>query len=84
MARGETTDEFAAKHGPGWTYLGGLPGDPGWVSDAARIYGDQFGLDAEALDGLAEDHGWEHHDPGYDEKIRDLAQRWQEVTPAHG
>lgn len=73
MGRGQTTDEFAAEHGPGWTYLGGLPGDPGHVTDAARRFGDLFGLDAEALDDMASDHGWEFHDRGYDDKIHQLA-----------
>lgn len=80
MARGETTEEFAARRGANWAYFGGLPGDPGWVSDAARRYGDQFGLDAEALDELAVDDGWEHHDPGYDEKIRYIAEHWREIS----
>lgn len=79
MARGETTDEFAYRLGRNWVYFGGLPGDPGIVSDAARTYGDEFDLDAEALDDLAAEHGWEFHDPGYEEKIKDLAQRWEEI-----
>ena len=79
MGRGETTHEFATRFGRNWIYHGGLPGDPGWVSDAARMSGDQSGLDAEALDDLAADLGWETHDPGYDEKIKDLAMRWEEI-----
>lgn len=74
MGRGQTTEEFAAAHGPGWAYHGGLPGDPGIVSDAARHFGDLYGLDAEALDDMAADHGWEFHDHGYAEKIAQLAQ----------
>lgn len=73
MGRGLTTDEFAESHGPGWFYYGGLPGDPGHVSDAAREFGDLYGLDAEMLDDLAADDGWEHHDQGYHEKIRHIA-----------
>lgn len=84
MGRGETTDEFAARKGKNWAYYGGLPGDPGWVSDAARLYGDMMGVDPEALDDLAADHGWEHHDRGYDEKIKDLARRWKEIHETGG
>lgn len=73
MGRGQTTDEFAAENGPSWFYYGGLPGDPGYVSDVARHYGDLYDLDAEALDDQAADHGWEFHDQGYDKKIKQLA-----------
>jgi len=73
MGRGQTTDEFKTAQGPLWYYAGGLPGDPGIVTDAARRVGDMYDLDAEALDDMAGDHGWEFHDPGYDEKILDLA-----------
>lgn len=75
---GETTDEFAARMGPSWFHYGGLPGDPGWVSDAARMYGNEFGIDAQQLDDAAADDGWEHHDRGYDDKIKHLAQHWKE------
>lgn len=74
MGRGQTTDEFAAEHGPLWAYAGGIPGDPGIVSDAARRFGDLHGLDAEALDDMAAEHGWEFHDTGYDSKIQQLAE----------
>jgi hypothetical protein len=70
-----TTDEFAAANGPLWAYLGGIPGDPGIVSDAARHYGDMYDLDAEELDEIASEHGWEFHDRGYGEKVRDIAER---------
>lgn len=73
MGRGQTTDEFAAERGPLWYMYGGLPGDPGWVSDPARQYGDLYGLDAEALDEQASKHGWEFHNKGYGAKIRKLA-----------
>lgn len=73
MGRGKTTAEFAKEHGPLWMHYGGLPGDPGVVTEAARKYGDEYGLDPEALDDAASDHGWEFHDPGYDEKIKQLA-----------
>jgi hypothetical protein len=76
MTRGETTEEFAARvGGRHWSYLGGLPGDPGIVSDAARRWGDQYGLDAEELDNLAAEDGWEWHDPGYENKVKDVAER---------
>jgi hypothetical protein len=76
MARGETTEEFAARvGGRHWSYLGGLPGDPGIVSDAARRWGDQYDLDAEELDNLAAKDGWEWHDPGYQNKVKDVAER---------
>lgn len=75
MARGETTGEYAERVGGQWAYFGGLPGDPGIVSDAARRWGDQYGLDAEQLDGLAESDGWEWHDPGYENKVKDVAER---------
>lgn len=67
--RGQTTAEFAAANGPYWMYAGGLPGDPGWVSDAARAAGDRYNLDAECLDDMMADAGWEHHDAGYDEEL---------------
>lgn len=73
MGRGKTMDEFAAEHGPRWFYYGGLPGDPGIVTDAARHYGDLYDLDAEELDNRASEYGWEHHNQGYDDKIRKLA-----------
>lgn len=76
MGRGQTMNEFAAAHGPGWEYHGGIPGDPGIVTDAARKFGDQYGLDAEALDDAATSHGWDHYDSGYDEKIEQLAKDW--------
>jgi len=75
VGRGMTSAEFAAASGPDWPRLGGVPGDPGIVSDAARVYADQFGLDAEQLDDIAADHGWEFHDPGYGDKIKDVAER---------
>ena len=78
MGRGMTTDEFADAHGPSWVYHGGIPGDPGIVTESARRYGDMYGLDAEELDHLAEADGWEHHDPGYDGKIRGVAERLAE------
>jgi hypothetical protein len=71
--RGETTDEYAQRVGDNWTYFGGLAGDPGIVSDAARYWGDKYVLDAERLDELAEDDGWEWHDAGYHEKVGSLA-----------
>ena len=73
MGRGQTTDEFAAAQGPLWFYAGGIPGDPGIVTDAARAFGDEYGLDAEALDDMAAEHGWEFHDHGYEAKIEQLA-----------
>jgi hypothetical protein len=75
--RWETTDEFADRVGTGWHYQGGLPGDPGWVSDAARQYGLEFGIEANLLDDAASADGWEHHDPGYALKIRQIAQDWK-------
>jgi len=79
MGRGQTSSEFAAEHGPGWAYLGGVPGDPDIVTDAARRYGDEYGLDAEALDDAASGHGWEWHNTGYDEKIKQLAKDAEEL-----
>lgn len=86
MARGQTTDEFAdqfARDHPAlvklWAYYGGNPGDPGWVSEAARKFGDEYGLDAEALDDMASGHGWEFHDTGYDGKIEQLAKDAEEL-----
>lgn len=67
-------DEFAAERGPLWFHFGGLPGDPGIVTEAARHFGDLYDLDAEALDDMASDHGWEFHDTGYDDKIKKLAE----------
>lgn len=32
-------------------------------------------LDAEQLDSFAEDDGWEFHDTGYADKVRDVALR---------
>jgi len=84
MGRGQTTAEFAATHGRYWMYDGGLPGDPGWVSDAARRFGNLHGLDAEALDEAAEDHGWEFHDPGYDDKIQALAEATRPASEVEG
>lgn len=75
MSRGQTTSEFAAENGEYWAYKGGNPGDPGWVSDAARKFGDQYDLDAEELDSLAEDDGWEFHDTGYDDKVEQVAKK---------
>jgi hypothetical protein len=80
MARGETTEEYATRVGGHWSYFGGLPGDPGIVSDAARHWGDEYGLDAEELDNLAAKHGWEWHDLGYHDKIRDLAERMKRTN----
>lgn len=73
MGRGQTSEEFAAEHGPLWFFHGGLSGDPGIVSDAARKYGDLYELDAEALDDAATADGWESHDRGYDDKVHQLA-----------
>lgn len=73
MGRGQTTEEFAAENGPNWMYAGGVPGDPGIVTEAARKFGDEYGLDAQALDDTASAHGWEFHDQGYDGKIEQLA-----------
>ncbi len=87
MGRGQTTDEFAAEFvaknpllKTAWPHFGGLPGDPGIVSYPAREYGDRYGLDAEALDEAAEADGWEWHDHGYDEKIREVAERLAEAV----
>jgi hypothetical protein len=84
VARGETTDEYAARVGTSWTYHGGLPGDPGIVSDPARRWGDEHGLDAEELDRLAEHDGWEWHDVGYDDKIRAVAERMTREAAGDG
>lgn len=73
MGRGQTSSEFASANGPYWYYAGGVPGDPGIVTDAARKFGDLYGLDAEWLDDEAANDGWEFHDSGYDEKIEQLA-----------
>lgn len=77
MSRGQTTSEFRESWNGSsyWFYHGGLPGDPGWVSDEAREIGDREGLDAEALDDAATDYGWEHHDHGYREAIEQAAAR---------
>ncbi|HET6480106.1 MAG TPA: hypothetical protein VFG35_08730 [Actinoplanes sp.] len=82
MGRGQTTDEFRAEFraqrpetADFWPYFGGNPGDPGWVSDVARACGDEYGLDAEMLDDLAADEGWEFHNAGYDAKIEQVA-KW--------
>lgn len=86
MSRGETTAEFEASHahlGASWPYYGGLPGDPGWVSDEAREIGDRDGLDAEALDGEAASFGWEHHNAGYRRAIEEAALRLKGREP-HG
>ena len=73
MGRGQTTGEFKASHGgPYWVYDGGLPGDPGIVSEEAREIGDREGLDAEALDAGA---GWEWHDTGYRNAVEEAAAR---------
>jgi len=80
VSRGQTTNEFRDSHGgPYWMYYGGLPGDPGWVSNEARAVGDREGLDAEALDDAAADYGWEHHDRGYREAIEQAAIRLKEL-----
>lgn len=75
MARGETTEEYADRVRGNWVFFGGLPGDPGIVSDAARRWGDEYDLDAEQLDDLAAEDGWEWHDPGYENKVKDIAER---------
>jgi hypothetical protein len=76
MGRGQTTEEFMAAHGrPDWYYYGGNPGDPGWVSYAAREIGDRNGLDAEELADEAEAFGWEFHDPGYRGAVEEAAVR---------
>jgi hypothetical protein len=80
MSRGQTTEEFRdayyaahPEYPEAWVYHGGSPDHPGWVSDAARLYGERYDLDAEALDDAAAGDGWEFHDRGYDEKIAQLA-----------
>lgn len=76
MGRGQTTDEYADAHpSPHWAHYGGLPGDPGWVSDEAREIGDRDGLDAEELDDEATGYGWEHHNAGYRQAVEEAAAR---------
>jgi hypothetical protein len=80
MGRGQTTAEFAEanSHNRYWPYFGGLPGDPGIVSDEAREIGDRENLDAEALDDEAADYGWEWHNQGYRRAIEQAAIRLKE------
>jgi hypothetical protein len=84
MARGETTEEYATRVGGHWAHFGGLPGDPGIVSDAARRWGDHYGLDAEQLDDMAANDGWEWHDRGYEEKIKGVAEKLNEKNREKG
>lgn len=82
MGRGQTGGEFRVSHGGEyWMYDGGLPGDPGIVSDEAREVGDREGLDAEALDDAAADFGWEWHDTGYRRAIEQAALRLKGTSP---